>query len=306
MVKILGIPTTLGCNVKGCDLAPQYLRSDDLFSAFHSSNISFSDLGDIQIDNTPDENISSFNAKNFNKIKKVSEDVFEKILSNADSSDQVLSIGGDHSMAIGSVFASSERFNDLALIWIDAHADSNSPKTSLTGNVHGMPLSTVMGDSLFDKFNHNSVDKSKVVLLGIKDVDNAEWDYIHENKITAYTIDDIIEKGIGRIWMEIENIIGKSPLHVSMDIDGLDWEIAPGTGIINNGGINYREIKYLTKKISMQNLIALDITEINPLNDINFKTRNLATELIMDYLGGRWTEYERYLNKSQKEKTVNM
>ena len=295
MIKILGIPTTLGCNKKGCDLAPSALRSGGLTLALKSSNLEYEDLGDIVIDNTA---LSSSSIKNLDQIIETSENVFVELTRSISPGDKVLSVGGDHSMAIGTIFVSTARFSDLSLIWIDAHADCNSPQTSPTGNVHGMPLSTVLGDSLFSKFDHIPVKKENVILIGIKDVDEAEWEYLKENKITYYTIDDIVEKGMGEIWAEIDHKIGLRPLHVSMDIDGLDYDIAPGTGIVNNGGINYREIKYLVKKISTKNLVAVDIAEINPLNDIENKTRDLAIELACDYFGGKWTNYERYLHSS--------
>lgn len=302
MIKVLGIPTILGCNKKGCELAPKYIRDADLISALKSSGESVEDLGDISINNTfqTDKEINS-GVINFTEIKNVVDKTFFTLTSEVKNADKFLCIGGDHSMAMGSVFAAREKHEDLAVIWIDAHADSNSPISSPTGNAHGMPLSTVVGDSLFIFFDYKAVKKSNVVLFGIKDVDQAEWDYIHENKITYYTIDDIVEKGVGKIWQEIEKKIGHLPIHVSMDIDGLDNSIAPGTGIINNGGINYREIKYLARKISQKNLVSMDLTEVNPLNDIDNKTQFLSVELISDFFRGKWTEYERYLEQSKVE-----
>ena len=293
MIKIIGIPSVLGCNTLGCNLAPQALRDSNLLKAFLLSNIDVDDLGDLIVSNTLSK--SKAKAKNLDKVIQLTDKTINYLCARVKDNDKVLSIGGDHSIAISTIFTSTNRFDDSFVLWIDAHADSNSPETSPSGNIHGMPVSTVLGDSLFNNFSQKSLNKNNIVLLGIKDVDAAEWEYIKNNNITVYTIEDIVEKGIGTIWKEIKEKIGNRPLHVSLDIDGLDNGIAPGTGIINRGGINYREIKYIAKECCKQNLIALDVTEINPRNDINNKTLELAVELILDFFGGKWTEYEKYL-----------
>jgi arginase len=300
MLKVLGIPTNLGCNTEGCHLAPAILRDKNIIQALETTSFPIQDLGDVVVPFLmPEKNRGDSKAKNLEQIVEVAKSTLRMLADNLKSSDKLLTIGGDHSIGMSTVFSSTARSEDLCVLWIDAHADCNAPETTLTGNIHGMPLSTVLGGSLFQYFDQVAVKKENAILFGIKDVDEAEWDFIRANNITAYTIDDIVGRGIGPIWQEIQAKINGRPLHVSLDIDSLDNEIAPGTGIVNQGGVNYREIKYLARQIAGQNLIALDVAEINPLRDIEDQTVDLAIELIADFFGGQWSEYERYLAGQQ-------
>ncbi|MEI7603655.1 MAG: arginase [bacterium] len=303
MINIFGLPSILGCNKHGCEKAPANIRQSGLFNALNSCGLSYEDCGDIEIDNFFDNKIKP---KNLYKFLELTERSLNKILTLTKKQDINLYLGGDHSVAVSTVLADRMIYDDLFVLWIDDHADVNSPESSPTGNIHGMPLSTIAGDSLYKYFDkYPFVKKENIIILGAKDVDDAEWDYIRKNNISIYTIDDIVERGIGDIWTEINDKINNKPLHVSLDIDCLDWEIAPGTGIINNGGMNYREISFLARKISKQNVVGIDIAEINPDCDKQSKTLDLSVEIIADMFGGKWTEYERYLSNEKKTLSKN-
>ena len=194
-----------------------------------------------------------------------------------------LVIGGDHSVAIGTItgVASHYRKRDEAvgLIWVDAHADMNTPETSPTGNIHGMPLSAVLGLGALQLVNLGGfspkVDPNNVALIGIRDLDPAERDIVRRSGIRAFTMRDVDELGMSRVMREAISAVTDRTVgfHLSFDLDGLDPEIAPGVGTPVRGGIGFREAHLLMEMVADSGrMVSLEATELNPILDTKNRT----------------------------------
>lgn len=303
--QIIGAPIDLGSELLGVDIGPNAIRHAGLIPALKSSGFSILDSGNIII------NPSLSKPKN-RKLKYVNE-ILSANLKLANTISQSLqkgynpiTLGGDHTVALGSMAALKNYYHKIALIWIDAHPDTNTDKTTLTGNIHGMPLAALLGEGhlrlthFFDK--RPKIDPEHLVIIGAKDIDEGEMKVIKKLKLSMFTIDDIEEQGIHQIVKKSFNQIleGVKHLHISIDLDAVDVKDAPGVGMQNYGGLTYREISYLARKIGELNISkSIDLVELNPTRDLENKTAKLAVELILSFLGKRYTNYELYLERNK-------
>gem|GEM_PF-6758732 len=208
-------------------------------------------------------------------------------------------LGGDHSVGVASLLATKTRHPDAVCIYIDAHPDCQAPETSPTGNLHGMPVRIACGQALSESFVGPYWHPSDVFMLGIKDIDLAEANWIQQADVPNATMDDVIGGGIGLIMDQIADWIAGRPVHVSYDIDAIDSLYAPGTGIRNQGGLSYREATYISRRLSRQRIVAVDLVEFNPRRDIDGQTCQLSLELLGHLFGARWDGYTRYLHTSR-------
>jgi arginase len=207
-------------------------------------------------------------------------------------------LGGDHSIAIGTVSGVSEYFRErdqsVGLIWVDAHGDMNTPESSPSGNIHGMPLATLLG------FGHErlvgmggfapKVTRGNVCLIGIRDIDDRERKNVRESGIHAYTMRDVDERGMRAIMQEAIAFAseGTAGFHVSFDLDAMDPRDVPGTGTPVKGGINWREANLLMEMISDSNrMTSLEITELNPILDVKNQSGEVAVDVILSAFGKR-------------------
>lgn len=293
MIKIYSAATSLGSFNQGTELAPRAIVHQNLVPALKKNRLKY----DIQ------ESIELFSAglgsnsklRYHQALVDYNRRFYRQIIESTTADDLALTVGGDHSVAIATMFASKLRHSDAVVVYIDAHPDCSSPDTTLTGNIHGMSLATVLGDAIYRDFEYPSFGYNEVFLIGIKDADKDEADYLNDNSIFYIAMDNIIERGIAECLKEVKSRLAGRPVHVSLDIDSIDSLSAPGTGIINKGGLSFREISYLCRHLSTENIIAIDIVEVNPSRDIDSKTQHLATELAVNLLKGEWSEYMRYL-----------
>ncbi|MBI2788469.1 MAG: arginase [Elusimicrobia bacterium] len=205
-------------------------------------------------------------------------------------------LGGDHSLAVGSVSGVSRAYRDkgrkVGLIWVDAHADINTPDSSPTRNVHGMPLAHLlgMGHKDFARMGGFSpkIDPRNVVLVGIRDVDRAEAVNIHKSGIRVFSMQEIDRYGMGVVTEQAIDMAsdGTAGFHLSFDIDAVDPGNAPGTGTVKRGGLTYRESHLLMELCAdSERMIGLDLVEVNPLEDTQNATAVLASELIASAMG---------------------
>jgi arginase len=215
-----------------------------------------------------------------------------------DQGDIPVVLGGDHSIAIGTVSGVSEHFRDkgekVGLIWVDAHGDMNTPDSSPSGNIHGMPLATVLGmghPKLVEMGGFSpKVQKENVVLIGIRDVDDNERKIIRESGIRAYTMRDVDERGIGPIMKEAIELAnnGTAGFHMSFDLDGMDPRDVPGTGTPVKGGLDWREANLLMEMASDSGAMrSLEVTELNPILDIENQSGEVAVDVICSAFGKR-------------------
>jgi arginase len=236
-------------------------------------------------------------AKCVPEIMAVSQEVALAVEQALENGTVPVTIGGDHSLAIGSIAGVSSRFRRLkqnfGLIWFDAHGDINTPNTSLSGNVHGMPFAVSLG--LGDPRLVNllgfapKIEPKRAALIGIRDLDDGERELINQSGITPFTMSDIDHHGLATIVdAAVAAVKDVSGIHVSFDIDVIDPDVAPGVSTKAPGGLNYRESHFALELIAESGLISsIDIVELNPAFDHQNKTAELAAELVLSALGKR-------------------
>lgn len=285
----------MGSSNAGTELAPEALFKGGLGQALKYNGLEYDQIslkarGDLS---------KKEPVKNQAALIDLNKQIYNEAVKSLKKGRKVITLGGDHSVAIGSIYAAKEVEKEALLVYVDAHPDANDQETSPSGNMHGMSFSTVLGDGLHKNFGYKPYKKNDALLLGIKDIDPAEWQYIKENKIKFFTIENIIELGISNVMKKVIQFAGNKPIHLSLDIDVVDAEYAPGTGVINKGGLTYREIKYICKKLSTANIRSIDVVEVNPKKDRNNKTVELSNELLITLLGGEWSPYNQYIEEEK-------
>jgi len=274
----------------GVDAAPSALISSGLLTQLHE------ELGyDLHHDNTvhsykdlmPASDPDYRNMKNPLAVSAVTQKLSEQVYAHAREGRCVLTLGGDHSIAIGSISGTAKAIRErlgreMAVIWVDAHADINTPETSGSGNIHGMPVAFLSGlakEKRQDVFGwlkeDNLISLKKLVYIGLRDVDRGEKLILRENGIRAFSMHDIDRHGIGRVMeMALGHIGNDTPIHLSFDVDALDPLWAPSTGTPVRGGLTLREGDYIAECVhETGSLIAMDLVEVNPtlepgINDI--------------------------------------
>lgn len=296
-VRIIGAPTDYGANRRGVDMGPSAIRYAGLGDELETANIDVRDSGDLFVpraeERDPDADApETGRAKFLRETAGVSRQLANEVATTLSRGQTPLVLGGDHSVAIGSV-SGSAREADIGAIWFDAHADLNTPSTSPSGNVHGMPLAAALGIDEFadtEWANAPRFDSSNLVLVGLRDVDPAERALIEEREISAYTMSDIDERGITDVTTEALSIAtdGVVGLHVSLDLDWLDPNVAPGVGTPVRGGVTYREAHSAMEHVAQDgHLRSMELVEVNPTLDEHNETAELATELAASAFGKR-------------------
>lgn len=292
-VKIIGVPIDLGSKPLGVRMGPEAIRYAGLHDALKFNDIQFDDYGNLEIH-------ERFKCSANREIADVSNKL-ATLTASAIADDFIpVIIGGDHSASIGSIAGASKQAKELGLLWIDCHPDANTPETSPSGNIHGMVVAITLGYGIPELVNcHGFSPKVKpenICIIGAKDIDKGEKKFLSDIGVKMFTLHDIEEYGIVKVYKDAYEIVsnGCDKLHVSLDIDVLDPVIAPGTGIMSRGGLSFREISYVMRRLGQFNAIgSIDIIEINPLMDIKNQTSELAVELLMLGLGGNYGDYEK-------------
>ncbi len=292
--SIIGIPMDLGANRRGVDMGPSAIRYADLGKRLSAIGVKVADLGNIEVPIPEKENILNGGNRYANLIYDTCTELAKWTAEAAQMGKIPLILGGDHSIAIGSLAGMRQACGDLGVIWFDAHADLNTFATSPSGNVHGMPLAFSMG--LGDhKLNGclrpgPKVKPENTVLIGIRDLDPGEKEVIKEQGIKVFTMYDVDKMGMGRVMEEAISIIteGTEGVHISFDMDVLDPIEAPGVGTPVTGGINYREAHLALELLAEQKALkSMEVVEVNPILDTKNQTANLAVELIVSAFGKR-------------------
>jgi arginase len=295
-VHIIGVPLDLGGGRRGVDMGPSAFRIAGLGDQIAALRRAVVDRGDVQAPIRELHHEADDRKKYIDEIAGVCRHLYEKCLASLDEGALPLVLGGDHSLAAGSVAASADYVRKtagqpLGLIWIDAHGDMNTPATTTTGNVHGMPLAALLGHEpaeLASIGTSPSVSPQHTVLVGIRNIDQEEKAQIRAAGIHAFTMKDIDRSGIAVI-AELAIAIasaGTGGIHVSFDLDVCDPTYAPGVGTPVKGGFDYREAHMIMELVAdSQRLVALDLVEVNPTLDLRNTTAEFATELALSALG---------------------
>ncbi|MCD8890271.1 arginase [Staphylococcus arlettae] len=293
-IHIIGAPSTFGQRKLGVNFGPDALRYAGLVERLKNIGHSVEDKGNIAV---PAVDVEKFKGKqeglrNLNEIIEVSENLSNAVSSSIKNQAFPLIIGGDHSIAIGSISGVSQHYENLGIIWYDAHGDLNIPEESPSGNIHGMPLRVLLGDGDKQLVNISGyapkVKPENIVLIGMRDLDVGERDFIRENNIKTYTMADIDRNGIKKVMEESVSYLKDKTdgIHLSLDVDALDPVETPGTGTKVLGGLTYRESHFALEMLHNTNLItSMDVVEVNPLIDQNNHTAEQAVCLMGSFFG---------------------
>lgn len=290
-IQLLGVPIDLGQAQRGVDLGPGAIRYAGLLTRLAALGYEISDGGNIAVP-LRDCLASERQVQYLPSIRAVCTATYQEVQELVASGVIPVCLGGDHSLAIGSVGGATHQ-EPAGVLWIDAHGDFNTPATTLTGNIHGMGLAVLLGDGYPELVNVGRMGAKlapeDLVLVGVRDLDPGERERLHQRGVTVYTMRDIDERGMGTVIQEaLQRLAHRSRLHVSLDMDVLDPQAVPGVGTSVPGGITYREAQLLMESVAdCGRLSSLDIVEINPILDCGNQSAIVAVELAASLFGKR-------------------
>jgi len=297
-IAIIGAPLDLGQGRRGVDMGPSAMRVANLNARVAALGYTVEDLGNVpaeQAESLPEGDASAKYLPQITAACVRLAGLVEQALSRGSAP---LVLGGDHSVAVGTASGVSRYFrgrNQTAgLIWLDAHADMNTPESSPSGNVHGMPLACILGmgpPELAGLLGFRpKIAAHNAVIVGLRDVDQLEKGHLRESGIRAFTMRDIDERGLRSVMEEAIRLAsdGTAGFHLSLDMDFVDPQHAPGVGTPVRGGATYREAHLAMEMIcDSGKMISLEVVEVNPVIDEVNRTADLAVELVMSALGKR-------------------
>ena len=295
-IHLFGVPMDLGSGRRGVDMGPSAIRIAGISERLRDLGNTVVDGGDLDIRNMEELHVGDVRARYLKEITRVSRLLSRKMETIMDRGHFPLVLGGDHSIAIGTISGISSycrrKRKKLGVLWIDAHGDINTPQTSHTGNIHGMPLAVLLGLGLRELAGvageFRKVDPANVALIGIRSLDEGEREHIRQTKTHVFTMSDIDRQGISRV---VKSALARATkgvdyLHVSFDLDAIDPAVAPGVGTPVKGGLDYREAHLIMEIISDAKVMtSLEIVEVNPILDENNTSAEFAVELVQSAFG---------------------
>jgi arginase len=296
-IRVIGVPLDMGASRRGVDMGPSAMRVAGLEARLEALGHQVTDGGNIRVEIAETRKSGSSNARYLSEIAETCTRTAEAVVKTLEEGMTPLVLGGDHSLAAGSVSGVAHFYQrqgqKIGVLWIDAHSDINTPETSPSGNVHGMPLAALLGlgpEPLGNIFGYSpKISPENTVLIGVRDIDAAERENIRRSGIAkVYTMRDIDERGMRTVMEEALQVAGTGTAgyHVSLDMDWIDPEDAPGVGTPVRGGATYREA-HLAMEILADHgrLLSFEIVEVNPVIDEHNRTADLAVELACSAFG---------------------
>ncbi len=294
-VDLIGVPIDVGAGRRGVRLGPDAVRAAKLKEQLEALGCDVRDLGDVEVPRATHEEYGGIGQPRYVDVVRTAcsntANAVEKSL--RDGAFPIV-LGGDHSLATGALAGVARVLGAQGLIWIDAHADLNSPASTPTGNLHGMSLASALGDApdIFPRaeFPSPAVDAGRTVFIGLRDVDERERQVIRERGMSAFTMTDVDRYGMADLVNRAIETAGRGSksAHISLDIDAVDASFAPGTGTPVPGGLTYREAHLAMEMISESGIAhSMELTEVNPILDDHNITARLAAGLICSLLGKR-------------------
>lgn len=291
-IAIIGVPMDLGQMRRGVDMGPSAIRYAGVVERLENLNLEIEDLGDIEIGSADRNANTEKNLKNLKAVADANVLLASKVDSVYREGKFPLIFGGDHSIAIGSIAGVAKHFNNLGVIWYDAHGDLNTAETSPSGNIHGMSLavSLGLGDQALTSIGgyEPKIKPENIVIIGARSLDEGERKLIKEKGIKVYTMHEIDRLGMTAVMDEAIHYLKERTdgVHLSLDLDGLDPHDAPGVGTPVNGGISYRESHLAMEMLEESKLItSAEFVEVNPILDERNKTAEVAVALMGSLFG---------------------
>jgi arginase len=298
VIHVLGVPMDLGSGRRGVDMGPSAIRIAGVSDRLKELGNKIIDDGDLDIKNMEEIRVGDTRARYLKEISRASKILARHTEGMMTKGHFPLILGGDHSIAIGSIsgiaaFAKKKR-KKIGVLWVDAHGDLNTPTTSPSGNVHGMPLASLLGYGPGDLKtvggNFEKVDPDNVAIVGVRSLDAGERTLIEQAGIHVYTMSDIDRQGIHRVMKKALSKVtnGTDYVHVSFDLDSVDPTIAPGVGTPVKGGLDYREAHLTMESICEAKVMtSLELVEVNPILDEQNRSAEFAVELVQSAFGKR-------------------
>jgi arginase len=297
-IAVIGVPLDLGAGRRGVDMGPSAVRVANLDLRLAELGYTVIDLGNVPVIQRESQSAGDPKARYLPQITETCTRLAQMVRDVLASNQFPLALGGDHSAAVGSVSGASQylrsRGEKLGMVWIDAHTDMNTPSSSPSGNVHGMPLACCIGlgpPELSGIFGYSpKIEPRNVALVGIRSVDRAERDNVQSSGVHAFTMRDIDERGMRSVIEQAIEVasFGTAGIHVSFDMDAVDPDEAPGVGTPVRGGITYREAHLAMETLGdTGRMVSLEVVEVNPVIDEANRTAILAVELVMSAMGKR-------------------
>ena len=292
-VVVIGAPLDLGAGRRGVDMGPSAIRYAGLDRRLAEMGLEVEDWGNIQAPVAEATSLGDEHARFLPEVKAICEQVAQLVRRAIEHGAFPLVLGGDHSIALGSLGALASVYGPGGVLYVDAHGDLNLPETSPSGNVHGMVLTAALGlaGSGFEstEWPLPMVEAGRIALVGVRSLDEPERELVRELGVKVYTMSDIDRLGLERVMgRALDDVAGAGFVHVSFDMDSVDPDTAPGVGTPVRGGLSYREAHLALELVAESGLAgSLDIVEVNPILDRENATAKLAVELVASALGAR-------------------
>ena len=293
-ISIIGVPMDLGQNRRGVDMGPSAIRYAGVVDRLKNLGHTVKDEGDIIIDKMAPETSEGTNLRNLEAVTSAGQELGDKVRAVTEAGNFPLVLGGDHSIAIGTLAGIGNRHQNLGVIWYDAHADMNTSDTSPSGNIHGMPLAVSMGlghEQLTGLRGYApKVKPENIVIIGARSVDPGERELIREKGVRVYTMHEIDKLGMNAVMDEAVRYLTEErktdAVHLSLDLDGIDPIYTPGVGTPVPGGISYRESHLAMEMLYDSGIItSVEFVEVNPILDEKNRTADVAVALIGSLFG---------------------
>ncbi len=297
-IRIIGVPMDLGQSRRGVDMGPSALRVAGLQARLKQLSHQVEDIGNIPVKQPEEQHYGEKHAKYLNEIAETCRGLAEIVERTLGEGFLPLMLGGDHSIAVGSLAGVANHFRKqskrVGCLWLDAHGDMNTPESSPSGNVHGMPLAAVIGygaPELVELMGFKpKAEPRNVVLVGVRELDAKERRLVKESGVHVFTMRDIDERGLREVMTEALRFASDETdgVAVSLDMDFVDPSDAPGVGTPVRGGVTYREAHLAMEMIAdSEAMVSLEVVEINPVIDLHNTTALLGVEMVLSGLGKR-------------------
>jgi arginase len=293
MVAVIGAPLDLGQDRRGVDMGPSAIRYAGLEAELQRIGLACVDWGNVEAPVAEASSVGDEQARFLEQIKDACDRVARMVMTASTKQYIPLVLGGDHSVALGTLVGLAQANGPGGVVWVDAHGDLNTPETSPSGNVHGMVLAAVLGLAgpafEVDGWTLPAVEPARIALVGVRSLDEGERTLLQRLDARVYTMSDVDRIGIERVMREsLTHVAGPGFVHVSLDMDAVDPAHAPGVGTPVRGGLSYREAHLAMELVAESGLVhSLEIVEVNPILDRENETAKLAVELVASALGSR-------------------
>lgn len=305
-VTLIGVSLDLGAENLGVDIGPQAFRYQNIIQKLQTAGLEMTDAGNLLVRPRQELSIGNPQLHYLDEIVRVNEELANLSHKLIQQGQKIIALGGDHSINLGVVSGASAALDgQIGMLYFDAHGDMNTDKTTLSGNIHGMHLASLMGFGAPELVNIHTpgtkLPKENLLHIAGSDWDQAELDLISRENLNIFSLFDLLSQNLSPLLKKIDQLSSRVPnIWVSLDLDSIDRIYAPGAGMPNDKGLTYREIATIAEYVGRNcNVIGIDVVEYNPLQDEQNKTAELGIELIAKFFNKNYSWYSGYMSRNQ-------